>query len=81
MLAGRCELRQDVTADLSRIATPIRVDSPGLRVVRTGNRPTFGGDRRICSVDEAVNRVGCGAMLRFVGSASVAGVVACVLTR
>lgn len=76
VLAGLCELLQDVNSDLSRIATQIRVD-PALsaRVIRISNSPAYGGDRRIGSVDEAVNRVGFGEILRLVGLASVAGLV------
>ena len=76
VLAGLCDLLQDVNSDLSRIATQICVD-PALstRVIRIGNSPAYGGGRRIGSVDEAFNRVGFGEILRLVSIASVAGLV------
>lgn len=75
VLAGLCELLQDVNSDLDQVANQIRVD-PALsaRVIRISNSPAYGGTR-IGSVDEAVNRVGFGEILRLVGIASVAGLV------
>lgn len=75
VLAGLCELLQDVNSDLDQVANQIRVD-PALsaRVIRISNSPTYGGSR-IGSVDEAVNRVGFGEILRLVGIASVSGLV------
>lgn len=76
VLAGLCELLQDVNSDLDRVATQIRVDSAlSARVIRISNSPAYGGGMRIGSVDEAVNRVGFGEILRLVGIASVAGLV------
>jgi len=75
VLSGLCELLQDVNSDLDQVANQIRVD-PALsaRVIRISNSPAYGGSR-IGSVDEAVNRVGFGEILRLVGIASVAGLV------
>jgi HD-like signal output (HDOD) protein len=73
VLAGLCELLQDVNSDLDQVANQIRVDSAlSARVIRISNSPVYGGTR-IGSVDEAVNRVGFGEILRLVGIASVAG--------
>jgi HD-like signal output (HDOD) protein len=76
VLAGLCELLQDVNTDLDQIAAEIRVE-PALsaRVIRMSNSPVFGGGARVGSVDEAVNRVGFGEVLRLVGAATVAGLV------
>jgi HD-like signal output (HDOD) protein len=74
VLAGLCELLQDVNSDLDQVANQIRVDSSlSARVIRISNSPTYGGGLRIGSVDEAVNRVGFGEILRLVGIATVAG--------
>jgi HD-like signal output (HDOD) protein len=75
VMVGLCELLQDVNADLEQIAGQIQID-PALatRVIRISNGPAYGG-RRIGSVDEAVNRVGFGEILRLVGAATVAGLV------
>lgn len=73
VLAGLCELLQDVNSDLDQVANQIRVDSAlSARVIRISNSPVYGGVR-IGSVDEAVNRVGFSEILRLVGIASVAG--------
>ncbi len=73
VLAGLCELLQDVNSDLEQVANQIRVDSAlSARVIRISNSTVYGGVR-IGSVDEAVNRVGFGEILRLVGIASVAG--------
>src|SRR5215216_135519 len=76
VLAGLCELLQDVNTDLDQIAAEIRFD-PALtaRVIRISNSPVFGSGQRLGSVDEAVNRVGFGEVLRLVGAATVAGMV------
>jgi HD-like signal output (HDOD) protein len=76
VLAGLCELLQDVNTDLDQIAAEIRFE-PALaaRVIRMSNSPVFGGGQRVGSVDEAVNRVGFGEVLRLVGAATVAGLV------
>ncbi|MCX6954530.1 MAG: HDOD domain-containing protein [Verrucomicrobia bacterium] len=80
VMAGLCELLQDVNSDLDQVANQIRVD-PALsaRVIRISNSPAYGGSR-IGSVDEAVNRVGFGEILRLVGIASVSGLVDRALT-
>lgn len=80
VLAGLCELLQDVNSDLDQVANQIRVDSAlSARVIRISNSPIYGGSR-IGSVDEAVNRVGFGEILRLVGIASVAGLADRALT-
>jgi HD-like signal output (HDOD) protein len=82
VLAGLCELLQDANSDLDQVAEQIRVDSAlSARVIRISNSATYGGGgQRIGSVDEAVNRVGFGEILRLVGIASVAGLVDRALT-
>jgi HD-like signal output (HDOD) protein len=73
VLSGLCELLQDANSDLEQVANQIRVDSAlSARVIRISNSPVYGGVR-IGSVDEAVNRVGFGEILRLVGIAAVAG--------
>lgn len=76
VMAGLNEMLQDVNTDLDQIAEQIRID-PALaaRVIRISNSPVFGGGARIGSVDEAVNRVGFGEVMRLVGVATVAGMV------
>jgi HD-like signal output (HDOD) protein len=76
MLGGPCELLQDVNADIDQVANQIRLDAAlAARVVRISNSPVFGMGVRIGSVDEAVNRVGFGEILRLVGVATVARLV------
>lgn len=76
VLGGLCELLADANTDLDRIASEIRLE-PTLasRVIKISNSAAFGNGQRIGSVDEAVNRVGFGEVLRLVGTATVAGVV------
>ncbi len=81
VLAGLCELLQDVNTDLDQIAAEIRVEPTlAARVIRMSNSPVFGGGQRVGSVDEAVNRVGFSEVLRLVGAATVAGLVERALT-
>lgn len=76
VLAGLCELLQDVNSDLDQVANQIRMDTAlAARVIRISNSPVYGAGMRIGSVDEAVNRVGFGEILRLVGVATVAGLV------
>ena len=74
VMAGLCELLQDVNSDLSQVAEQIRVDAAlAARIIRMSNSASFGGAIRLGSVDDAVNRVGFGEVLRLVGIATVAG--------
>jgi HD-like signal output (HDOD) protein len=76
VLAGLCELLQDINTGLDQISAEIRLEAAlAARVIRISNSPVFGNGRRIGSVDEAVNRVGFGEVLRLVGAATVAGLV------
>lgn len=76
VLAGLCELLQDVNTDLAQIAEEIRFEPTlTVRIIRMSNSAVFGGGRRVGSVDEAVNRVGFAEVLRLVGAATVAGLV------
>lgn len=81
VLAGLCELLQEVNTGLDEIADQIRKD-PALaaRVIRVSNSVVFGGGGRIGSVDEAVNRVGFSELLQLVGVATAAGLVERSLT-
>lgn len=76
VLVGLVELLQDINTDLGEISTQIRVE-PALatRVIRMSNSAVFGVGQRVGSVDEAVNRVGFGEVLRLVGAATVSGLV------
>lgn len=63
------EMLQDVNAELEAIASLLRRDlALAARIVRISNSPLFGG--RVSSVEEAVNRVGFGEILRLVGTAT-----------
>lgn len=76
VLAGLCELLQDVNSDLDQVSNQIRIDAAlAARVIRISNSPVYGSGVRIGSVDEAVNRVGFGEILRLVGIATVSGLV------
>ncbi len=76
VLASLCELLQDVNVNLDRIAMEIRVDPTlAARVIRMSNSAVFGVGQRVGSVDEAVNRVGLGEVVRLVGAATVAALV------
>lgn len=76
VLGGLCELLQDVNADLDQVANQIRLDAAlASRVVRISNSAVFGMGARVGSVEEAVNRVGFGEILRLVGVATVARLV------
>lgn len=74
VMAGLSELLQDINTDLDQIADEVRMD-PALagRVIRISNSVVFGGDERVGSIEEAVNRVGFDEVLRIVGVATVAG--------
>lgn len=75
-MAGLCELMQDINADLGQIASQIALDSAlAARIVRISNSVHFGRGAAVGSIDEAVNRVGFGEILRLVGAATVANLV------
>lgn len=76
ILAGLCELLQEVNTGLDEISDEIRKD-PALaaRVIRISNSVIFGGGMKVGSVDDAVNRVGFSELLRLVGAATAAGLV------
>ena len=76
VLAGLCELLQEVNTGLDEISDEIRKD-PALaaRVIRISNSVIFGGGIKVGSVDDAVNRVGFSELLRLVGAATAAGLV------
>lgn len=76
ILAGICELLQDVNTDLDQIADEIRMDAAlAGRVIRVSNSVVYGGRNTVSSVEEAVGRVGFSEVVRLVGSATVNRVV------
>lgn len=73
VLARLGEMLQDINSELDQIAALLRRDvALAARIVRISNSPVFGGRGSIASVEEAVNRVGFGEILKLVGTASAA---------
>lgn len=67
------EMLQDVNSELDEIAALLRRDvALAARIVRISNSPMFGGGGRIASIEDAVNRVGFGEILKLVGTATAA---------
>jgi HD-like signal output (HDOD) protein len=65
------EMLQDVNSDLDGIAALLRRDvALSSRIVRISNSAMFGSGR-IASIEEAVNRVGYGEIIKLVGTAAV----------
>ncbi len=63
---------QDENSDLDDIAALLRRDvALAARMVRIGNSPAYGAGGSVASVEEAVNRVGFGEVLKLVGAAAV----------
>lgn len=72
ILAGLCELLQDVNTDLDQIANEIRMDAAlAARVIRISNSVIYGGAGSVATVEDAVGRVGFSEIVRLVGTASV----------
>jgi HD-like signal output (HDOD) protein len=66
------EMLQDVNSELDEIAGLLRRDvALAARIVRISNSPMFGCGG-VASVEEAVNRVGFGEILKLVGTATAA---------
>ncbi len=73
VLASLGELLQDPNSDLDQVADLLRRDvAMAARIVRISNSPLFGGSGAIASVEQAVNRVGFGEILKLVGTATAA---------
>lgn len=73
VMAHLGELLQDPNSDLDEISVLLRRDlALAARIVRIGNSAAYGGGARIASVEEAVNRVGFGEILKLVGTAVAA---------
>ncbi len=73
VLSSLGELLQDPNSDLDQVSDLLRRDvAMAARIVRISNSPLFGGNGGIASVEEAVNRVGFGEILKLVGTATVA---------
>jgi len=71
VLSKLTELLQDVDSDLDEISALLRGDvTLSAQVVRIGNSPMFGGARTIATVEEAVQCVGFGQILKLVGTAT-----------
>jgi HD-like signal output (HDOD) protein len=67
------EMLQDINSELDAIAGLLRRDvALAARIVRISNSPMFGGGGQIASIEEAVNRVGFGEILKLVGTATAA---------
>jgi HD-like signal output (HDOD) protein len=67
------DLLQDPNSELDAISALLRRDlALAARIVRIGNSAAYGGGVRIASVEEAVNRVGFGEILKLVGTAVAA---------
>lgn len=72
IIAGICELLQDVNTDLDQIAHEIRMDAAlAARVIRVSNSIVYGGRSSVSTVEEAVGRVGFSEVVRLVGTATV----------
>ncbi|PAW65650.1 MAG: hypothetical protein B9S34_10310 [Opitutia bacterium Tous-C1TDCM] len=73
VLSSLGELLQNPNSDLDQVADLLRRDvAMAARIVRISNSPLFGGSGGIASVEEAVNRVGFGEILKLVGTATAA---------
>jgi len=67
------EILQDLNSELDAIAALLRRDvALAARIVRISNSPMFGGGGKIASIEDAVNRVGFGEILKLVGTATAA---------
>src|SRR3954469_18290936 len=73
VLSALGEMLQDINSELDEIAALLRRDvALAARIVRISNSPMFGGGGQIASIEEAVNRVGFGEILKLVGTATAA---------
>ncbi len=73
VMAHLGEMLQDPNSDLDEVSTLLRRDlSLAARIVRISNSAVYGSGARVASVEEAVNRVGFGEILKLVGTAVAA---------
>lgn len=73
VLSALGEMLQDVNSELDGIAALLRRDlALAARIVRISNSATYSSGNRIGSVEEAVNRVGFGEILKLIGTACAA---------
>jgi HD-like signal output (HDOD) protein len=73
VMAQLGELLQDPNSELDEISALLRRDlALSARIVRIGNSAAYGGGARVASVEDAVNRVGFGEILKLVGTAVAA---------
>ena len=73
VLSSLGEMLQDINSELDEIAKLLRRDfALAARIVRISNSPVFGGGGQIASIEEAVNRVGFGEIIKLVGTATAA---------
>jgi len=71
VLSALGEMLQDLNSELDEIATLLRRDvALAARIVRISNSPMFGGGGQIAAIEDAVNRVGFGEILKLVGTAT-----------
>lgn len=71
VLSKLAEILRDPNSELDDIATLLRRDvALAARIVRISNSAAYGGGRTVSSVEEAVNRVGFGEVLKLVGTAT-----------
>jgi HD-like signal output (HDOD) protein len=71
VLSKLAEILRDPNSELDDIATLLRRDvALAARIVRISNSAAYGGSRSVSSIEEAVNRVGFGEVLKLVGTAT-----------
>lgn len=71
VLAKLAEILRDPNSELDDIAALLRRDvALAARIVRISNSAAFGGGRTVSSIEDAVNRVGFGEVLKLVGTAT-----------
>lgn len=71
VLSKLAEILRDPNSELDDIATLLRRDvALAARIVRISNSAAYGGGRTVSSIEEAVNRVGFGEVLKLVGTAT-----------
>ncbi len=71
VLSKLAEILKDPNSELDDIAALLRRDvALATQIVRISNSAAYGGGRSVSSIEDAVNRVGFGEVLRLVGTAS-----------
>lgn len=71
VLSKLAEILRDPNSELDDIAALLRRDvALAARIVRISNSAAYGGGRTVSSIEQAVNRVGFGEVLKLVGTAT-----------